>query len=517
MSVPGRVRDMAAEWVREWYERNHLHAPDVPLDGGELQPAAGHALKVRRASSEGGEELWSLTWSHPADRDDTLLWTSECLVASANGQTEVAVTVRLESTAFRIAPAQLDVGRPRLVRRLVDELSCKENGRPLAVSPQPLAVADMAAFIEGQLLSSVQSLPVILFSRDRWTETYLSDPAMMADAVVGLARVYVLTDKWAAFALTNELGRNLSCFGGAVRIYWPGLTRAADPYGHPLFLPDRIRGWEAEGRRLPEIILKRLAPISAVRFNHGPITKKVRAAVEIEEVRRREQVRRGLVDRAELEEQLLRAWDERDRVRRELEQREGRVIELELRVAELEEETQALKASFGQIQQYEAERPGGATGAVMEVELEFRSVRQALERAGQEFRDFLEVWRSAEESAERSSFARPAQVYQALLAIKEVAETYFKSKAAARSMGPWDKLFEQKGFKYAAVEGLITMSMYGDDRVFVQRGRRLQMQRHLTLGGGDRRNCLQIYFEVDEPGRRFVIGYCGMHLPYYTA
>ncbi|MGH9462765.1 MAG: hypothetical protein ACRD1X_16235 [Vicinamibacteria bacterium] len=125
------------------------------------------------------------------------------------------------------------------------------------------------------------------------------------------------------------------------------------------------------------------------------------------------------------------------------------------------------------------------------------------------------MWRSAEESADKSAFGRPSQVYQALLATKEVAEAYFKSKATGNSMGPWEKAFGEKGFKYAATESQNTMNMYGKDRVFVQKGRRLEMARHLTLGGGDRQNCLQIYFEVDEPRQRFVIGYCGMHLRYY--
>ena len=28
----------------------------------------------------------------------------------------------------------------------------------------------------------------------------------------------------------------LECYGGAVRIWWPGLTPESDPYDHPLFL-----------------------------------------------------------------------------------------------------------------------------------------------------------------------------------------------------------------------------------------------------------------------------------------
>lgn len=40
------------------------------------------------------------------------------------------------------------------------------------------------------------------------------------------------------------------------------------------------------------------------------------------------------------------------------------------------------------------------------------------------------------------------------------------------------------------------------------------MLRHLTLGGGDRQNCLQVYFEFDRDARKVLIGYCGVHLPH---
>ena len=40
------------------------------------------------------------------------------------------------------------------------------------------------------------------------------------------------------------------------------------------------------------------------------------------------------------------------------------------------------------------------------------------------------------------------------------------------------------------------------------------MFKHLTLGGGDKVNCLQIYFEADDEVGNMDIGYCGEHLPY---
>jgi len=41
------------------------------------------------------------------------------------------------------------------------------------------------------------------------------------------------------------------------------------------------------------------------------------------------------------------------------------------------------------------------------------------------------------------------------------------------------------------------------------------MLKHITLGGGSRVNCLQVYFEPNDGLLKIEIGYCGRHLPYY--
>ncbi len=52
----------------------------------------------------------------------------------------------------------------------------------------------------------------------------------------------------------------------------------------------------------------------------------------------------------------------------------------------------------------------------------------------------------------------------------------------------------------------------GGDFMYNERKRRIL--RHLTLGGGDSENCLQIYFEPDIEPAKMVVAYCGRHLPY---
>jgi len=309
----------------------------------------------------------------------------------------------------------------------------------------------------------------------------------------------------------RHLGARLSCYNGAIRIYWPGLTANSDPLQHPLYLPGRVRDIEQQGARMSELLLRRLAAISAVRFVEGALTRSVRVALQDEE---RERLRSGRAEHDEIFQELERAWDRQKMLEQERDAEQQRTLELEIRVADLEDELRDLKRNFAEISAHAARAAAGGDIRESEPELEPRTVREALDLAEAEFSEYLDIWPSARDSANRSDFARPAQVYRALAAVKEVAESYFRSRTDGLAMGPWEAAFSDRGFDYAAHEHQTTITMYGAERTFSNADRRLRMEKHLTLGGGSRQNCLQIYFEIDEAQRRFVIGYCGMHLRY---
>jgi len=144
------------------------------------------------------------------------------------------------------------------------------------------------------------------------------------------------------------------------------------------------------------------------------------------------------------------------------------------------------------------------------VPMVFGSVQEALERAAKDNDDVLRVFPSAKESAHTSGFQRPADVYQGITEIAALGRAYFG--ADNRKIGPWCERFS---FKYAHTESRTTKARYLDSRTFVDpSGEKQIMLRHLTLGGGDAVNCLQIYFEPDEKSDTMGIGYCGVHLPY---
>jgi len=76
------------------------------------------------------------------------------------------------------------------------------------------------------------------------------------------AEVVLLDTGDATWALTAALPRRLDVYGGAARIWWPGLTREADPLDHDLYL---IRDERGAGRAQERILASILgeAPTAA--------------------------------------------------------------------------------------------------------------------------------------------------------------------------------------------------------------------------------------------------------------
>lgn len=68
------------------------------------------------------------------------------------------------------------------------------------------------------------------------------DVRELASDLAGSAHVMVI-DWDVTYEFSRIVGDEWSCFGGAVRIYWPGLFdfETDDPYVHPLYTAQTIR------------------------------------------------------------------------------------------------------------------------------------------------------------------------------------------------------------------------------------------------------------------------------------
>jgi len=447
-------------------------------------------------------------WVYPHDPDPSLLWNAQVTIAVSGNHVEVAILVRITSVEFSVKPLEYDLGRPRVIPALFEQFKCVAGPYQLQAAPTELDTREVAPFVERCLLNRDRRLPVVMVSPEVWTDKFLIDAKVLQSTLAGLAIVVVLKTKWAAFELTDAVGRLFSCYGGAVRVYWPGFRPdESDSLRHQVFLPASIRANLARGRSLDRYIFRMLSALSAFRFTQGEITTQARTAVEKD--RRAqfdallEKSKQG--DSAADKELLEFALEENVRLERE-------IAISKQRVSDLEREVETYQVNLATAYQY---GPAAEPDQSKELQTEeVNSVSDALEQTAQRHADVIEVYETASKSARSSDFARPEDILRALLAIADLGKEYFASKGKT-SMGPWEAFFEKRGFKYASTESQNTLNMYGDDRKFTHAGRRVQMLKHLTIGKGDTKNCVHIYFEPNEKLKRIEIGYCGRHLPYY--
>jgi len=502
-------------WLEDRYRSKYKNPVEVQHDGNVQRPMDGHRLKVNADDIEGGY-LMQVEWKHPDSRPGANLdWQTEVMVAAKGDELEFGIVIRVGSSSFAVQPiGRIHLGTPGIVRALMQQYNCRSAGVEITADHTRVTASEVDMLVN-HILYPDRALPIVLISRDE-DDQPARPVSIVQDKLLGLAHVYDI-ERVAGYELTRQLGKSSSCFDGAIRVYWPGF-KPSSYVRHPLYLPDQIAAFEAEDRLLEEYLFRKFAGIAASRFSEGKVWRQLRKQSnrrKLEEVDRlRARVRNERTKAKQEEEQLL------DEMEDLLNQNEGLIQEndnLQERMQELEDEIatarENLLASYQYSDDSETEAELDETGVLSPSSLD--SVSSALRKAGEDFEERVIVWDSALESAEASDFARPKEVYNAMQAIARLADRYYKGED--RSTGtPWDEYFDQLGFKYAAQESDSTMNHYGEDRIFAHDGERQEMQRHLTLGGGSRKNCLQIFFDIDNEQERFAVGYCGVHLPYYS-
>jgi hypothetical protein len=196
----------------------------------------------------------------------------------------------------------------------------------------------------------------------------------------------------------------------------------------------------------------------------------------------------------------------------------NQVRQLEKEKADLATEVEILKSNWNLFQQHQLLADDEQAAEPVPETPEPDSVVAALEQIEGEFGNDLLILDSAKESARASEFARPVEAYQALMAIRDVGNLYFDSVRKGESMGGGAEQLSKRGFnQYSQTESETVKNdykKYGRYRDFMVNGSKRRIYQHLDLGGGDRKNCLQIYFEADRKLNKVIIAYCGEHLPF---
>lgn len=501
-----RLRDAVSNWVVDRLSAKWgASSPVLVFDGAGREPLPGHMVKAT-ADQADAVEIAEVTWTHPHDGGST--WVSHCTVARSADTIAFAMNLRLQSHEFDLRPLTFHLGRPAVVDIIVQQFRCSVSGIPVQTAARVINDDDVDDLVSGLLLSPERRIPVVAVSVDGSTDRALVNPDDLQRSVLGFASVVLLKDKWAAFRLTDAVGKTLSCYNGAVRMYWPGLMLTSDPFDHPLFLPGRLF---APGRSIAHDLFRFLNSIASFRFRESKPIADARAIVATRRAQEldegREAVARGGLDAAEMEKALERAWDEETRLRSALAERDAQL-------SELTDQLDAQKQVWAAMRDEAQTAPRAPTQIEAKATSGFESVAQAIAAARRDFcgpgKPLLLLER-VEKTAAESPYKQPDKVYQVLKALSDIGEKWKTNKGAVGRDG-WQGALEHEGFIYKPSISQTTRSKWGDEYTFKYNGEKLLFEEHVTLGAGDPNTCASVHWILDKKNWIVVVGHCGRHL-----
>lgn len=500
-----RLWTLVAQWVESIYRDRWKTTYHVVADGSKTQPMPYHAVQAQRDQVAGVCSLATLEWSYPDDQDPGMQWIIGCQLARNGPRLEASVAIRIVSTHPIAKPLTYTLKRPSVVDLILQNFSCSIGKSPIPAKYRELDRTEIELFVENTLCSPDRWLPIVAISPEQGNRDYLVKPDDLQQTLLGHAQVIAFRDVAAGRTWTEALrNKELSCYLGAVRLYWPGFNLRSKPVEHPLYLADSIRWHTEQQQPLSQHLFRTLVAVSGFRFSNPPVARLVREAIESEKHARFEQMLEQWKSQEETRQflkELERAWDENAQLKQERDEARNQVSEL---TRELESQKAAWTATF------RGPRPASAPAeATTATRSPITSVAEAAERARDDFPQTLTFLPTAIESAGQSPYRWPDRVYGLFQALDELTRRWQESGSIGSG---WHAALKPKGYDYSEFISPTAKGKFGDEYTFNYEGRQLLCEHHVTIGARSADTCISIHWHRDEAHKRLVIGWCGKHL-----
>lgn len=491
----------AVSWMRA---RNAA----VPADAEEFRPfdVGGGGAPVARAvflPIDGGR-IWSAAIDDPDSSHVGRIWITEITVAEAGGDVHFGIRL-LNFTRGVDEPFAPSI--PRLVRDVIGELPCFADGLLLRDDEKIVGTTEEVDELVSLLEHPDRRLPVVVLA-EGVTRQPFAPLESLTRKLAGAAHVFGVSDR-CTWLLKGKLGRSLSVFDGAVRIYRPGFSvEDADPFSHPLWLARSGRSSTDGG----PVVARVLASGTSKGTTDYPRFEAVRqAAAERSIAEHRSDASSDEIaalyetQNRSLREQLASLRDEQNQW---LADAEGERARAERQIAELQAEIRRARAQNDTLRA--VVRTGGAPTAARQPLEDF-----SLVEAWAEANLSPNVWLSPKAIKETERHARyrdPVEFGEALYALDELYAPMRRDPDDDRHRA-WQQRLTELGMTLTPC-----FTRAGDIQRFPEysvryRGQKRWCDLHLRRGGGtDPRSMFRIYLYWDDDEGVVVIGHMPSHL-----
>jgi hypothetical protein len=311
----------------------------------------------------------------------------------------------------------------------------------------------------------------------------------------GLAQVVALKDYWTTRQLSNQITPELSCYDGAVRIYWPGFTRQSDMRQHPLFLRKKLEEFPIVNWARERLVVDHIHRAAALAHGEGPIARQARQAASQEALARFEKEH----DFMGLRQAYEKAAAECDNLQAQLETATEQLVNLQ-------------RAWF------EETAPEPLAPAPVHVDPKAFRTADEVVAASEKVHPRLIYWSNARRASKGLMTRHLGDLWLALGLLDELADAYYRDRSLGMSLPDWLKEAAQRRGqvlpKFSMKESDTNASKFATERTFTLEGRRQQMEKHFTLGRADPEGCMHVFWEFNDARKAIDVGYVGLHLSY---
>jgi len=412
---------------------------------------------------------------------------------------------------------------PGFVRAVVRAGSVELDGVSVSTGKTTVVATDeqvdeLIALLE----SPVRRLPVVVLSLPEGSEDS-RESVLPADdflhQTLGAAHVRVLTGD-ASFRLSDELGKELSVFRQAVRMYKPGFSRWKDqPIRHPLWLPARVASWRYEGAKevgpaaFAHMLVQEVLAASVHRRDREDLLPSFNTVRQIAIREDRDRLKRGGTSVDEL---LPLYEEDNEKLRKEIDEQrqefEGLVATIEHERDDMQQQAQEARAqSFGLRERVRAleSRLAKSGDASKQVAIP-KSLENFENWCLENLPGSVELHNRAYQGVKKSPYEDPTLIYQALLLLRD-CYVPMRIEGGKKWMDAYKKGCEALKLEDSFVgEALRT---HRDRYTVNYRGVPRLLEHHLKRGSAhDERRCFRLYYFWDEEAQCVVVGWLPSHL-----
>lgn len=472
-------------------DRQLLHTTD-----GRIITIQRHEYRCQR----GVVETWNLDEPVALGR-----FTTSIEVASTSDCTQLGIS--LGALAKSLSPCEIDPSPPRILGLLFDlPLRWTYGTSPLSSAPEVLRGRAGGLEAARHIWNHNRLVPTIVISAEEGFVLHPGIESSISRDLLGLANVLRI-DEEAAWCLTQEYGKDWSCYAGAIRLYWPAVERFSSPFDHPLWTPQRLLEGavdsNAAARRLRTELRRLVVSRSGLCIPSPPLISELLRDARHEEID-------GIRARAKSEgddqawvNEIFESWSKATDLNEELREQ----------IQDLTTERDALVESL----RYQTAHVAGEAAPQLAPALEAppSTVRDAVTLAASRYSRHLrfgsDVWEGVNDVRADSSTA--AKVYRSLEALAELGRATEDGKVLGANVLQWLAARGEKASGESATTNSSPKSRkhrtwedgYGNRRYF---------EHHLKPKEATSPDqCVRIYFDHEPTASVVVIGWVGRHPP----